>query len=72
MEPSKMLKLLGLTVLVYIGTVLYLHFGRDEGWGSALLIGLIVTPFSVAMMKFRDWYMERAARAGRRWRESRG
>ncbi|NED92755.1 hypothetical protein G3I76_73495 [Streptomyces sp. SID11233] len=72
MSLSRPVKFLLLFLLAFVGGVLYLHFGKDEGWSSSLLLGLIMAPVVVAAWKFRDWYMDRAQRAGRNWRESRG
>ncbi|MFD3328209.1 hypothetical protein [Streptomyces sp. NPDC058701] len=71
MNLSRPVKLLLLAVLAFLGSTLYLHFGRHEPWGRSLLLGLGTAPFIVAMWKFRDWYMGRAEKAGRRMREAR-
>lgn len=71
MSLSRPVKFLLLFLLAFVGVVLYLHFGKDEDWSSSLLLGVIAAPFLVAMWKFRDWYTNRAQRAGRNWREAR-
>lgn len=71
MNLPKPVKYALLLLLAFVAEVLYLHFGRDRGWGSSLLIGVVLAPVLVAFWKFRDWYMGRARRAGRKQREAR-
>lgn len=71
MSLSRLVKFLLLFLLAFVGSVLYLHLGKDEDWSSSMVLGLITAPVVVAMWKFRDWYTNRAQRAGRNWREAR-
>ncbi|MEW1612717.1 MULTISPECIES: hypothetical protein [unclassified Streptomyces] len=71
MNFPRPVRFLLLFLLVFVGGMLYLRFGRDESWGGSLLIALISAPFVLGWWKFRDWYMGRARAAGRNWRESR-
>ncbi|MFJ4440150.1 hypothetical protein [Streptomyces sp. NPDC088923] len=58
-------------LLAFVAGVLYLRLGQHLGWGRSLLVGLITAPVVVGAWKFRDWYTDRARRAGLRWRERR-
>ncbi|MFD5721437.1 hypothetical protein [Streptomyces sp. NPDC127036] len=71
MSLSRPVKFLLLCLLAFVGGTLYLHFGKDQDWSNSLLLGLITAPVVVAAWKFRDWYTDRARRAGRNWREAR-
>ncbi|MFF1375930.1 hypothetical protein [Streptomyces sp. NPDC058308] len=72
MNLSKPVKTALTVVVMYAICVPLLHYRRDGmDWGSALLVGVVVTPLALMLTWVRDRLNGKAQRAGLRWRERR-